>query len=259
VTFHATVLLSASRSTPGGAPEVEGAIRQALHDHRVGIERATLGTWILIVEKTSSVFRRALVTEDADELARVRRAFGDLGRPGIERLVSKDIVKKFNELNNKRNRWMGHAGYTSDEERHAHIGSLTSDLRDLRQLLGDVWTQLVLVRAGSVDRKRDGYLQSTEVALGTKSPFRRRSFRVGDPMVSGGLYLTTDGSQSPLRLLQFVQLRSTSRDAQYTSYFYNRVEGASVRFISYQHASESEIYDDAESLREDFGGLTLER
>jgi hypothetical protein len=76
-------------------------------------------------------------------------------------------------------------------------------------------------------------------------------------MIDGDLYLAKDGSQSPLPLGQFVQLRAAPQDAQYTTYFYNRTEGASVRMVSYQHGPESEIQDDAEGFRSAFGGLVL--
>lgn len=258
VTFHATVLLSVCRSIPGSGAEAEAAIRRTLDEHHLGFERATLGTWIVIAEKASSVIRKALESEDRDEVARVRKAFGGLGPAGMERLASKDVITKFKELSNKRNRWLGHSGYTSDDERQMRIDALIADLRELRQVLGDVWTQLTLVRAGSVERSHDGYVQTAEVAHGTKSPFRKNTYRVGDPMLAGDLYLVRDGSEAPLHLLQFVQLRSAPRDAQYTSYFYNRTEGSSVRMVSYQHGQESEAEDDAARLRADFGALIAE-
>ena len=77
-------------------------------------------------------------------------------------------------------------------------------------------------------------------------------------MLDGELYLVRDGSQSPLRLGHFVQLRAAPSNAQYTSYFYNRTEGASVRMVSYQYGSASEVGDDAERFREEFGALVLE-
>ena len=76
-------------------------------------------------------------------------------------------------------------------------------------------------------------------------------------MIDGDLYLAKDGSQSPLPLGQFVQLRAAPQDAQYTTYFYNRTEGTRVRMVSYQHGPESEIHDDAEGFRSAFGALTL--
>jgi type I restriction enzyme M protein len=255
VTFHATVLLSATRCDPGSSSEVEAAIGQTLREQHLGIERASFGTWVVIVEKTSKDLRRALESNDPDDVARIRNAFGDLSQTGIERLISKDVVKKFNELNTKRNRWSGHAGYTSDDEWTAQVASLVSDLTNLRQLLGNVWTELLLVRAGSAKRTRDGYVQKAEVAVGTRSPFRSQDFRVGEPMMDGELYLVREGSQSPLRLAQFVQLRAAPRNAQYTTYFYNRTEGTSVRMVSYQYGPDSEVQADVESFRAEFGAL----
>ncbi|PYI65751.1 hypothetical protein CVV68_17050 [Arthrobacter livingstonensis] len=258
VTFHATVLLSAGRSDPGRSAEVEVAIRQVLQDQHIGIERASFGTWVAILEGTSKYLRGALESGDPDEVARIRATFGDLSESAIERLISKDVVKKFKELNTKRNRWRGHGGHTSEEEQRAQVDSLISDLRELRLVLGSVWSQLLLVRAGSAKRVLGGYVQAAEVAVGTRSPFITREFEVGDAMLDGELYLVRDGSQSPLRLGRFVQLRAAPPNAQYTSYFYNRTEGASVRMVSYQYGPGSEVEDDAERFREVFGTLSAE-
>lgn len=258
VTFHATVLLSACRRDPGSSAEVEAGVRQALNDQHIGIERASFGTWVVILERTSKNLRRALDSGDLDEVARVRAAFGDLGESAIERLLSKDIVNKFKELNIKRNRWRGHGGHTSREERKAQVDSLVADLLELRLLLGNVWAQILLVRAGSSKRVTDGYVQAAEVAVGTRSPFVTKDFQVGDAMLDGELYLVRDGSQSPLRLSQFVQLRAAPANAQYTSYFYNRTEGSRVRLVSYQYGPESEVGDDVERFRDAFGALVLE-
>lgn len=255
VTFHATVLLSASRTDPGRSSEVEATIRETLEEQHLGIERASFGTWIVIIEKVAKELRGAMERGDSDEIARVRRAFGDLSQVMVERLISKDLVNKVNEVNTKRNRWHGHTGYTSDDEWRQQVESLRSDLSGLRQILGDVWAQLLLVRAGSSKRRRDGRIQTVEIAVGTRVPFMKKEFGVGDEMIDGDLYLMKDGSQSPLRLGQFVQLRAAPQGAQFTTYFYNRTEGARVRMVSYQHGPKSEIQDDAEVFRAEFGGL----
>ncbi len=257
VAFHAIVMLSASRSDPGRSVEIEAVIRTVLHDQHISIERASFGTWVVILETTSKNLRRTFESGDSDEVARIRAAFCDLSEPAVERLISRDLVKKFKELNFKRNRWRGHGGHTSEEERRAQVDSLVSDLRELRSILGNVWTQLLLVRAGSAKRGRDGYVQAAEVAVGTRSPFITREFRVGDAMLDGELYLVRGVSQSPLRLGQFVQLRATPRDGHYTSYFYNRIERTTVRMVSYQYGPGTEVEDDAERFRDDFGALSL--
>lgn len=258
VTFHATMLLSVVRNGPGDTRFDELSIRKSLEQQNLSIERATFGTWVVIIEKLSKEMRTSLETNDADELARVRRAFGDLDQTGIERLVSKDLVKRFREVNNKRNRWMGHAGYISNDEYALQVDSLVSDLRELHQLLGCVWDRLKLVRAGSATLSSDGLVQSAEVAMGTRSPFILQDFHVGSQMLVDKLYLTTDHSEAPVPLIRFVQLRQAPPNAQYTSYFYNRKVGSRVRLISYQHGPESELSDLADSLSEDFGSLTIE-
>ena len=255
VAFHATVLLSATRRDPGRSQEVESSIRATLQERGLSIERASFGTWIVIIEKTAKEFRVALDTGDADEVARVRRLFADLPRSPIERLISVDVVKKFNDVNAKRNRWLGHSGYRSDHDWDQQVMSLISDLRDLRQILGNVWAQLNLVRAGTIEIGRDSITQTAEIAVGTRSPFASKKFVVGEGMQSGELYLVRDGSLSPMRLGQFVQLRPAPRGAQYTSYFYNRTEGTSVHMVSYQYGPENEWQDDMESFDSDFGAL----
>lgn len=258
VAFHASALLSACRSDPGSSVELESSIRKTLDERGIGISRASFGTWNVIIEQTSKALRRALNGDDADEIARVRSTFSDLGAPTIARLVATDATSKFKAVGDKRNRWRGHNGHMSDERREEQVAELVSDLRDLRRIVGDAWSQLPLVRAGSSKRNRTGYSQVVEIAMGAGSPFRTDEFRVADAMHDGELYLVRDGSRSPLRLVNFVQLRGAPSEAQYTSYFYNRTEGSSVRMVSYQYGPESEAVDDAARLREDFGALMLE-
>src|SRR5699024_992370 len=115
VTFHASVLLAASRNNPSESAEMEAAIRRTLHEQHLGIARASFGTWVIIVERTAKELRKLLETNDIDDAARIRRAFAGLEQTGIERLISKGIVNKFNEVNGKRNSWLGHGGFTPQE------------------------------------------------------------------------------------------------------------------------------------------------
>lgn len=256
--FHATALLSACRSDPGSSVDLELSIRKTLQEHGIGISRASFGTWNVIVEQTSKALRRALNSDDADEIARVRSAFSELDVPTISRLIATDITAKFKAVGLKRNRWLGHSGHVPEELREEQVAELITDLHDLRRIVGDVWSRLPLVRAGSAKRSKTGYTQLVEIAMGTGSPFRTEEIHVADAMHDGELYLVRSGSLSPLRLASFVQLRSAPANAQYTSYFYNRTEGANVRMVSYQYGPEAEAADDVARLREDFGALLFE-
>lgn len=255
VTFHATVLLAACRTDPVRSRDVESAIRRALEDNRLGIEKASMGTWVVIAEKTSKELRKAIDGGDDDDIARVRRAFGDLSRTAIGKLVSNEVIAKFKEISHKRNLWHGHSGYIPEHVLRTQVDSLLADLREFRGIIGNVWSQLRLVRAGSADLTRHGYTQIAEIAMGHGSPFTSEPFSVGAQMYRGELYLVKDGSQSPLPLGQFVQLRPAPSSAQFTTYFYNRVEGSNVRMVSYQYGQESELGEDALNFRDAFGFL----
>ncbi|GAA1455008.1 N-6 DNA methylase [Nesterenkonia lacusekhoensis] len=253
--FHATVLLSACRTDASLSQEIEDSIRRTFHKNGLGIERASFKTWVIIAEKVARELRRVLGADDVDDEARVFRAFAGLSRDGIERLTSPEVIRKFNDVNHKRNVWDGHGGFAPPEEKERRVTELINDLKDLKTIIGDVWMKLRLVRAGRSKRGRDGYLQEAEVVIGTRSPFVTQEFAVGDPMIHGDLYLIRDGSESPLPLAHFVQLRSAPRSAQFTTYFYNRTEGSNVRMVSYQHGPDGEIVDDVEAFRDQFGAL----
>jgi len=253
--FHATVLLAACRSDLGSSAMIESAIRATHVEYRIGLENASLGTWIVIIEKASKSLRDSFLGGDQDEKARVRSAFCGLRDTSIERLLAKEILARLKTVVDKRNTWKGHGGHVSDEERQSRIDSLISDLRELRSVLGNTWTQIPLVRAGRNRLLRDGCMQEVEVAMGTHSPFVTREFQVGQAMIDGGLYLARDGAAAPLPLGSLVQLRSAPSEAQYTSYYYNRIEGADIRMVSYQFATESEIRVDAGQFRDELGAL----
>lgn len=255
VAFHATALLSASRSDVARSHEIESAIRRTLEGRNLSMRRASFGSWMVIIEKTSSEFRRTLRDDDPDEIARVSRMFGDLSRAAIDRLVSVDVLDKFRDVNSKRNRWQGHPGYTSPDEFSSQVSSLIADLRDLRGLLGNVWLQLPLVRAGSARRSSGGIVQSVEVAMGARSRFKAENFQVGEFMEDGELYLAKDGSQAPVKLGRFVRLLEAPPNAQYTSYFYNRTEGSDVHMVSYQFGTEAGRREDLATYGDDLTDL----
>lgn len=87
--------------------------------------------------------------------------------------------------------------------------------------------------------------------------FAKCDFNVGNAMMDGSLYLVRDGVDSPVPLAPLVQLRHAPNSAEYTTYFYSRTEGSSVHLISYQYGSQTELEDDVEGYRLEFGSLSL--
>lgn len=255
VAFHATVLLSAIRSDVESSRQIESSIRETMAGMGLTIERPSFGTWVIIFETVASKIRQILAKEEDDDISRVRKSFAGLSVRSIEKLVSSEIVSLFKQLNSTRNRWLGHAGYSREEDHAEHIEVLVSQLHKLRQLLGNVWSQLTLVRAGMASKKRARIDQTVELAMGTRSPFATHTVTVETVMDDGELYLVVAGSETPLKLATFVQLHSAPRSAQFTSYFYNRTEGNDVHMVTYQFSSETEHTENIEDFQAEFGAL----
>lgn len=254
-TFHATMLLSGSRTDAVRSGEIERSIGSTLRANNMSINRATFGTWVVIIEKLASEIRTTIGRDDPDDVARLRRSFAGMTTATIGRLVSKELVALLNEMNQKRNRWHGHSGHVSDADFDQQVDALTADLVNLRGLLADAWSKAPLVRAGQVRVRAGRMHQSVEMVMGTRTPFRRETILVGEPMEDGELYLAPDGVETPLRLSRFIRLSAAPSGSQFTSYFYDRTESDGVRFVSYQHATHNEIHGDLDEYQHEFGSL----
>ncbi|MCA0180983.1 MAG: SAM-dependent methyltransferase [Actinobacteria bacterium] len=239
-TFVATVLLSALRQDSDLA-EVEGAgLRRALDKQGLSLERASFGTWVLVIQRLSARFRE-LLSDNADDRARVSQMFGGAPPAAIDAIIQPECVQLLSDVNAKRNQWMGHSGAASESALQTQIDYLTSALEQLRSLVGEAWTRLPLVRAGKASSRRGELLQEVELVMGTNVPFRPDSFTVGAIMDEGELYLATDGCAQPVPLSQLIVLRSAPASDRFACYFFNRADAAEVRMVSYQTTDTGEI------------------
>lgn len=255
VVFHAAVLLSAAREDGQRSRELESAIAEALKNAGNSITNASIGTWVVIVEKLSKEFRTALTSKEPHDSVRLRRMFSDLPATAIERLVDLEIVKKFQEVRSKRNRWKGHSGHTSDATFQEQVSSLVSDLRELQRLYGNVWRQFRLVRVGAGRKRGSGITHEVEDVVGRSIPFETSTVVVDEMLNDDELYLAYKGSRSALRLCKLVCLKASPESAHYTTYFYNRTDGKEVHLVSYQHGSDADFSEAFSSLERDLGAL----
>ncbi|MBO1753728.1 N-6 DNA methylase [Allobranchiibius sp. CTAmp26] len=239
--FLAAVLVSVARQDADLA-EVEGrAIRRTLDEKHLSLERASLGTWTVIIERLASTFRRMLHSEDPDEGARVQQLFGGATPSTIGILTASRCVELLREAGSRRNTWSGHSGAATEAALTMQIDQMMSLLEDLRQAVGTAWTGLPLVRAGGGRRKGGEYTQDIEMVMGTSAPFRPEVLRVGEMMDEGELYLATDGCSEPVPLTHLVVLRSSPQDQLFSCYFFNRINRSTARLVSYQMTEAGEI------------------
>jgi len=250
----AAVLLSALRQDLD-LSEVEGAgLRRALNDLGLSLERASFGTWAVVIQRLSARFRK-LLKEDSDDRGRVSQLFGGAPAAVIEAIIQPACVQLLSDVNAKRNTWLGHGGAASDSVLQAQIDYLTSALEQLRSLIGEAWTRLPIVRAGKASSRRGQLRQEVELVMGTNVPFRPDAFTVGKIMDEGELYLATDGCAEPMPLCHLVVLRSAPASDRFACYFFNRADSSNVRMVSYQTTDTGEINEPRSDFADDLGWL----
>lgn len=254
--FTGTVLLSALGQDPVLRAAESGPLSAAFSTAHLTMERATLGTWSVVIQRLSSCFRGLLDSEDPDDRSRVAQMFGGASPEALARVISPSVVRLLIDANAKRNSWQGHAGALPEEQLSEHLRYLTSRLEELRDEVGGAWRELQLVRAGDGSKHRGQLVQKVEVALGPNTPFRRTELTVGDLMESGELYLAAQGAAQPLRIEHFLVLRQSPASARYGCYFYNRLEGDNVRLVSYHLGEPSEVLERMDDVTDALRRLT---
>ena len=246
--FTAIVLLSALSQDPVLWETEVPQLRNAFSKAHLSMERATLGSWSVVVQRLCSYFRTMLQSEDADERARVLQIFGSPSHDTLARLLDTSVVQLVSDANAKRNLWDGHTGSVAEKELQEHLAYLNNRLEELRDRIGTAWLELRCVRAGDGYRSQGSVVQKVELAVGPNTPFRQTEIRVGDLMEKGELYVTTDGAAKPLPLRHLLILRPSPDGARYACYFYNRLDGPDVRLVSYHSADQSELTEHLEDV-----------
>jgi hypothetical protein len=91
-----------------------------------------------------------------------------------------------------------------------------------------------MIRSGKV------FDLTATILKGTNSAFRRQQLKLTESLDTARLYLLNEGSPHALELLPFTRIiaGNTGQDA---CYFYSRVGGAEVRWVSYHFHSDPEL------------------
>ena len=118
---------------------------------------------------------------------------------------------------------------------------------DLVTLHGDVlhttapsfetWT---LLKPGTMIRSRGLFDLTAMILKGPNQAFRRKQIQVTEALDTSRLYLLNNGNTHALELVPFIRVL-TGTTGQDACYFYNRLEGNAVRWVSYHFETEPEL------------------
>jgi hypothetical protein len=220
---------------------------------RTSFERATFGTWKVVLDRLSKLFREGLNSADADERARYSQLLGNPPRDLITRILDAEVGRLVSEAIVMRNKMEAHGGTMSTRQRSQYRRTWETLTGGLRDAIGPGFSEFILVRPGQMDYDGEKFLNYAKVLLGTMTPFKSLAATTVRPLSNRPfpdyLYLVSP-SGDYARLAPFVRIGSgyhgtETDDADITCYFYSRREGGKktneLRFIPYQLAREDYI------------------
>lgn len=239
--FTAIVLLSAFANDTELFNAERATIRIQLEKGHASVVKSSFGTWVRIIEQLAKR-ARILLNGSVDEQQRCCGLFRTQNRAFLEGLLSAPIVGVLQEVNGRRNTWLGHTGAVGDREARERHVVLSSDLAKLREELRGTWSGITLLQPTERSRFTGGvYNYEVSRLMGTRTPFVKEHVETIEPLEDERLYLLASGESRVLKLLPLVRILASPESAQNAAYFYNRRQTGGLRFISYHFEQASEV------------------
>lgn len=237
--FLATIHLSAFKSHSAVWHETHGELLKALSAQGLTLERATFGTWKVVVEKLGKTTREMLGKADDASVATALYAVNSTS--WLNKLCAPEITRVLARANGIRNTHSGHGGAMGKTQAE----SLENDLRDMveevRSVWGRGWNQYELLLIDRMTFSEGQFTYESPRIMGANSQFERISRVTTSPMETGQLYLLSEGAPKGLKLLPLVRVMASPSQVANACYFYNRSERDGQRFVSYHFEQESEV------------------
>ncbi|MEI7685479.1 MAG: hypothetical protein WCL32_10655, partial [Planctomycetota bacterium] len=167
--FVSVILLSAFDSNDAVFAPHRQKLRETMQKQNLSFNRATFGTWKLVVEYFGKQTRDLLnengkKTEDAKNdrtLCAVMFADPTLLLP--DALSRKELAAILSATNKMRNDWGGHGGVVGQEEAESRNQQLLGEVQKLREAMADTWAETQMINALHC-RPRRGVFEN-EVAI----------------------------------------------------------------------------------------------
>ncbi len=238
--FLSVIVLSAFSSKEAFFEEHKRNLSAALEKQKLSFQRATFGTWKLVIENLAKQVRQ-LLSGDKDSRALCMELFQDSSLALPEMVSSKELSEILSRTNKMRNDWAGHGGVVGQDEAKLRNEHLLQEVQKLRARMTDVWLETQLIR-GLHCRPRHGVFEN-EIAVmtGSNSEFLKEARPMNSWLDVECLYLSRKDARGSLRLLPLIQVGPSPQSAKNACYFFNRLERDGVRFISYHYTDRPEL------------------
>ncbi len=237
--LQATILLSiAKRDTELWQEIREKCLRRT--DGRTW-QRAAFGSWLYLGRCVSKKFSSLLESEKNEDRARLRTMLGSQDADFIRKLCANSSFRVLEDALDQRNRHKGHGGAKGEQQLKKLADLLDTQVATLSSSIGSAFDCWLFLRAGRMSYDGQIFSNQSDVLVGSHATFRQQEVRSLMPMEEGQIYLLERDSASPIKLVPLIRLMPAPQSEATACYFYNRLDGDSVRWVSYHFESEAEV------------------
>ena len=238
--FISIIFLSAYRSNDELFELRKHKLAELMQKQRLSFQRATFGTWKLVVEYLGKQTRE-LLSGDKDAQALCANIFSDPTLDLPRALSQRELADIFAATNKMRNDWTGHAGVVGQEEARLRNDQLIGKVQELREVLADAWAETQLIRALHCLPRRNIFENEVAILMGSNPEFLKEARSMATWLDVDRLYLSQKTSGKALKLIPLVQVGPTPKSAKNACYFFSRLEQDGARFISYHYIDQPEL------------------
>lgn len=229
-------------------------LMESLQKQNLSFQRATFGTWKLVVEYFGKQTRKRLSDDKGQALC--ADIFSDSSLVMPRTISHKELASVLSTTNKMRNDWSGHGGVVGQEEAERRNQNLLAELQKLREIFADTWVNTQLIQAINC-RPRSGVFENEiAVLMGSNNEFLKETRSMATWLDVERLYLSKKNSGGALLLLPLVQVGPSPQSAKNACYFFNRLEEDGARFVSFHFADKPELTGQFEEATDVIKSLT---
>jgi hypothetical protein len=209
-------------------------------------KRSTFGGWNRLGEQLAKEIRRLLSSNETRQ--QCLDTFGSPDETLLDTLTNKKLFAILKEVKDNRDNWKGHSGIVGDQESQRRHTLLQSNLSNAMRLIADSYTTTQLIQPDSAQFRQGIFHYQVKLLMGANPIFKKIKVVTNGPMEMGKLHLLNLGQYKPIELLPFFRLMESPKTHQNALYFYNRVDGTKIRWVSYHFDPEAEAFTQDEEV-----------
>ena len=246
--FISVILLSAFSSNDAVFAPHRQKLAETMQQQNLSLQRATFGTWKLVVEYLGKQTREFLSAngkkpEDAQNDRSVcADIFSDPSLCLPEALARKELAAILSTTNKMRNDWSGHGGVVGQEVAQLRNEQLLAEVQKLREVIADTWKETQLIQAMHCRLRRGVFENEVAILMGSNGEFLKEARSLGTCLDVERLYLSKKDFGRALKLIPLIQVGPSPESAKNACYFFSRLErDGGARFVSYHFTEKPQL------------------